>query len=127
MTSEFILFAVFFIFPFVNLPFAYLWAQFMPRWNLEDEREHTQECLDGMEKDTELLASFYGEYPCDCPVRRKKTREEKKHDFMFLFLIPALAYPVIISVAFFAALSGAMAIMFFVGEKFFNWLAEKLF
>lgn len=72
---------------------GFLWARFMPRWNVSDERNHVKGC-------DRRWDDWCANFICDCPVKRQKSNDARLRDFfVFLFLWP-FALPVIALVVF---------------------------
>tara|TARA_R110000772_G_scaffold66361_1_gene147825 strand:+ start:22766 stop:23131 length:366 start_codon:yes stop_codon:yes gene_type:complete len=100
----------------IGAAIGFTWARFMPRWNLEDARDHV-EGLDCQWSDWE------SHWMCDCPVHRKKDNEARTRDFWLFQTLWIYAVPVVIVAAGFAVLSNITekAFRYFSGEPWRTW------
>ena len=99
---------------------GWAWARFMPRWNMEDRREHTVECLAKQKGDDDGLYDYFGSrWLCDCPVRHGKTDAERERDF----LLAGIAWPV--SMPLVTIFVSCWALIKSL-EWLFNWMNNNL-
>ena len=86
-----------------------MWAKFMPRWNMIDQRDHVEGC-------SKPYDSFGGYCLCDCPATRTKTKEAKERDFWLFTFFWIYAIPIVSIAAFI----GCMAWVAERGESFYH-------
>lgn len=87
-----------------GLIIGFLWARFMPRWNMVDIRDHNEGCS--------------GEYDmwedqvlCACPIRHQKSSSDRVRDFLIFTFVWPLAL---------AAISFALSVTAFA------WCVERV-
>ena len=97
-----------------------LWAKFMPRWNMMDQRDHVQGC-------DAPYDSFGGHFLCNCPATRTKTKEAKERDFwvftfLWIYAIPIVSFAVIMGCMMWLAENGERFYTNNVQQRLRNWL-----
>lgn len=106
-TITLLVFSAYFL---IGLLIGFLWARFMPRWNMMDVRVHSEDC-------DKPFDDWSGQFLCRCPVDRAKTDDDRIKDFWCFFLMWPFALSLI---AFWVATDLAASGCEWIAENYSN-------